>query len=142
MKYLKIEILVCVIILSVNSCSDTSQNKENIKYEDMMIRVAEIEIDPVYIKEYISTLKEESEASIRLESGVICIYPMFQKENPAEIRLLEVYASKAAYESHLQTPHFIHYKTTTLKMVKSLRLIEMEAIDEETMPEIFKKLNL
>jgi hypothetical protein len=26
-------------------------------------------------------------------------------------------------------------------MVKSLKLIDMQAIDEETMPEIFKKLN-
>jgi ribosomal protein S10 len=41
----------------------------------------------------------------------------------------------------LKTPHFQHYKTTTLKMVKYLRLVEMEAIDKETMVEIFAKLN-
>lgn len=64
---------------------------------------------------------------------------MHERENPTQIRLLEVYASKEAYESHLQTPHFQHYKTTTLPMVKSLKLIEMEAIDPETMPALFKK---
>jgi quinol monooxygenase YgiN len=66
---------------------------------------------------------------------------MFQKENPDEIRILEIYASKEAYESHLQTQHFKNYKKETGEMVKSLKLIDMQAIDEETMPEIFKKLN-
>ena len=65
---------------------------------------------------------------------------MYQKENPTRIRILEIYASKAAYEQHLKTPHFQKYKTTTLKMVKSLNLADMEVIDEKTMPLIFKKL--
>jgi quinol monooxygenase YgiN len=66
---------------------------------------------------------------------------MYQKENPAQIRILEIYANSEAYESHLKTPHFQIYKTTTLKMVRTLKLIDMEAIDEETMPEIFRKVN-
>ena len=66
---------------------------------------------------------------------------MFQNAYPTPIRLLEIYASEAAYESHLQTPHFQHYKTTTFNMVKSLRLIEMDSIDEESTPRIFKKLD-
>ena len=141
MKYLKLGILVFLIATYCNACTDMNQIKKESKSEDMMIRIAEIEIDSACLDEYISILKEESEASVRLEPGVICIYPMFQKEYPAQIRLLEIYASEEAYESHLQTPHFQHYKTTTLDMVKSLRLIEMEAIDEESMPRIFKKLD-
>jgi quinol monooxygenase YgiN len=66
---------------------------------------------------------------------------MFQKENPTEIRILEIYADKKAYESHLQTPHFKTYKTSTLNMVKSLRLIDMEPIDINAMHKIFKKLD-
>ena len=107
----------------------------------MLVRIAEIEIDSNYVKEYLIILKEEAEASVRLEPGVICIYPMFVKENPTSIRLLEIYASKEAYESHLQTPHFKHYKEATLKMVKDLKLIDMEAINTEAMPMIFRKLN-
>jgi quinol monooxygenase YgiN len=109
--------------------------------DDMIIRISEIGIDSVYLNEYIRILKEESEASVRLEPGVISIYPMFQKEDPTEIRILEIYANKKAYESHLQTPHFKIYKTSTLKMVKSLKLIEMKPIDKNTMPIIFKKLD-
>tara|TARA_Y100001933_G_scaffold264247_1_gene329044 strand:+ start:6156 stop:6587 length:432 start_codon:yes stop_codon:yes gene_type:complete len=105
----------------------------------MMVRIAELEIGADYLDEYLEILKEESEASLRLEPGVICIYPMFQKENPTQIRLLEIYANKEAYESHLKTPHFQKYKTTTAEMVKDLKLIDMEAIDPESMSMVFKK---
>ena len=109
--------------------------------EDIMVRIAEIEVEADYFDEYVSILKEEAEASVRLEPGVICIFPMFQKENPTQIRLLEIYADKAAYESHLQTPHFKNYKESTLPMVRSLQLVDMEAIDMETMASIFNKMN-
>jgi 4-carboxymuconolactone decarboxylase len=94
---------------------------------------------PGYLEEYAALLKEEAEASVRLEPGVISIFPMFQKDNPTEIRILEIYASQEAYEAHLQTPHFKKYKTMTLEMVKSLKVIDMEPLDTQTMGEVFKK---
>jgi quinol monooxygenase YgiN len=121
-----------LILLSFHSV--TAQNGK------MIIRISEITIDSNYLEAYKKILKEESAASLRLEPGVISIYPMYQKESPTQVRILEIYANKEAYESHLKTPHFQKYKTTTLKMVKSLKLIDMEAIDPETMPNIFRKL--
>lgn len=106
----------------------------------MMIRLSEIEIDSNYLQEYKNILRVEAQASVRLEPEVISIFPMYRKDNPTQVRILEIYASREAYESHLTTPHFQKYKTTTLKMVKSLRLIDMNAIDPETMPGIFSKL--
>ena len=132
-------LLVISIILLGNSCDNMKPKAFN--STEMIIRISEIGIDSIYLNEYIRILKDESESSVRLEPGVISIYPMFQKENPTEIRILEIYANKEAYESHLQTPHFKIYKTSTLKMVKSLKLIDMRAIDENTMDKIFKKLD-
>lgn len=108
--------------------------------EGMMVRISEIEIMPEFLEEYNSILKEEAAASVKIEPGVIAIFPMSYKESPTQIRIIEIYANKAAYQSHLQTPHFQHYKTTTLKMVKSLKLLDMESLDKETMLRIFKKL--
>ena len=108
---------------------------------DMIIRISEIGIDANYLEEYNKILQEEAEASVRLEPGVISIFPMYQKETLNQVRILEIYANKEAYESHLKTPHFQKYKTTTLKMVKSLKLIDMKAIDADTMSKIFYKLN-
>ncbi|OLY94638.1 Quinol monooxygenase YgiN [Cnuella takakiae] len=106
----------------------------------MLIRVSEIEIDSSALDAYKRILQEEAAASVRLEPGVISIYPMYQKDRPTQVRILEIYADRAAYEAHLKTPHFLKYKTTTQKMVKALRLLDMEAIDAETMPAIFRKL--
>lgn len=107
---------------------------------EMIIRISEIEIEPSFLNEYLDILNEEARESIRLEPGVISIFPMFQKENHNQIRILEIYADKSAYESHVKTPHFLKYKTTTIKMVTSLKLIDMEASDLITMEEIFKKI--
>jgi 4-carboxymuconolactone decarboxylase len=108
--------------------------------QDMMVRIAEIEILPEFQDEYNRILKEEAAASLEKEPGVLVIFPMNIKEHPTRIHILEIYADSSAYQSHLKTPHFQHYKTTTAKMVKSLKLVDMNALDQETMLEIFKKL--
>ena len=106
----------------------------------MMIRISEIEIDSNYLNEYNNILQKESRASVQLEPGVIAIYPMYQKEHPTQIRILEIYANRKAYELHLKTPHFHKYKTSTLKMVKTLKLVDMDNIDYQSMGEIFRKI--
>jgi quinol monooxygenase YgiN len=106
----------------------------------MVVRISEIEIDPNHLDEYNALLLEEAEASVRLEPGVISIFPMYQQQNPTEVRILEIYASVDAYRAHISTPHFQKFKTTTLHMVKSLKLIDMESIDPATMPRIFEKV--
>ncbi|MDC6387722.1 putative quinol monooxygenase [Maribacter sp. PR1] len=137
----KLGLLLVLLHLSLLSLGQSDDAlKADTDQRKMMVRIAELEIETDYLDEYLEILKEESEASLRLEPGVICIYPMFQKENPTQIRLLEIYASKEAYESHLKTPHFQKYKTTTAEMVKDLKLIDMEAIDPESMSMVFKKL--
>jgi quinol monooxygenase YgiN len=106
---------------------------------EIMVRVSEIEIVSSYLDEYKAILKEEAASSVRLEPGVIAIFPMYQKEHPTRVRILEIYADREAYESHLQTAHFQRYKTTTLGMVKSLKLVDMGVVDAETMSRIFRK---
>jgi len=106
---------------------------------ELMVRIAEIEIKPEHLEAYKAILQVEAAASVKLEPGVVAIFPMYEKEQSTRVRILEIYANKDAYEAHLKTPHFLHYKTETLKMVKSLRLAEMTPLDKETMSEIFMK---
>lgn len=70
---------------------------------------------------------------------ILCIFPMVMQEDLSQVRIVEIYRDEAAYQAHLQTPHFLEYKSSTLKMVKSLKLIEMDALDPEAMTYIFKK---
>ncbi|WP_395334497.1 antibiotic biosynthesis monooxygenase family protein [Novosphingobium sp. BL-8H] len=93
-----------------------------------MVRMAELEIDPAQLDAYKTILAEEQEASVRSEPGVIMLHSVAIAEDPTKIRLLEVYASKSAYQSHIRSPHFLKYKTSTEKMVRSLRLVDMTPI--------------
>ena len=92
--------------------------------QDQMVRLAKLVIDSMQLESYTAALKEEIEASVRLEPGVLTLYAVAEKNNPTHITILEIYADTNAYKAHLQTPHFIKYKTGTKEMVKSLELIE------------------
>jgi quinol monooxygenase YgiN len=92
------------------------------------VRIAELEIDPAQLEAYKAILAEEQEASVRLEPGVLMLHSVALNDQPNQIRLLEVYANRAAYEAHIKAPHFIKYKTSTENMVRSLRLVETKPI--------------
>ena len=93
-----------------------------------MVRIAEIEVDPHHLDDYKALLAEEIEASVRLEPGVIFLHAVSLQDAPTTIRVFECYANRAAYEHHLTTPHFLKYKSGTLHMVTSLRLLETDEI--------------
>ena len=95
---------------------------------EQVVRIAELEIDPAQIEPYRALLSEEIEASIDNEPGVLMLQAVSEKERPEQVRILEIYASREAYEAHLRTPHFLKYKDGTADMVKSLRLIDVEPI--------------
>lgn len=107
--------------------------------ETMIVRIAEIEVYPEYLEEYLSYANEVDRLSVEREPGVICLFPMQSAEDSTQIRILEIYASDAAYQAHLKTAHFQKYKQGTLHMVKSLKLPTMHPLDPATMNLIFKK---
>jgi quinol monooxygenase YgiN len=116
---LRILVLSVFILMSIFSIAQT--NKQ-------FVRLAIIKIDSLQLKGYNDFLKEEVEASIRLEPGVITLYAVAEKENPQHVTLLETYADSARYKSHIATPHFQKYKKGTMEMVKGLELIETNPI--------------
>ncbi len=139
---MKTNLALCLLVLTMLMCVSCDPKKPESTASDMMVRIAELEIEPSHFEEYKAILIEEAEASVRLEPGVISIFPMFEIENPTQIRILEIYANEEAYQSHLKTAHFEHYKTATAKMVISLNILDMDAMDTLMMSKIFKKLDL
>ena len=107
--------------------------------KNMIVRIAEIEVYPQYLKEYLEYANEVDRLSVEREPGVICLYPMQSAEDSTQIRILEIYASEEVYQNHLKTDHFQKYKQGTLHMVKDLKLPSMKPLDPETMKLIFKK---
>ena len=129
--------ILCALVAAVTMVAQEPATP--IKYETMIARLAEIEVYPEYLEEYLAYANEVDRLSVEREPGVICLFPMQSIENSTQIRILEIYASEEAYQSHLKTEHFQKYKQGTLHMVKSLRLPTMQPLDPETMKLIFCK---
>lgn len=93
-----------------------------------LVRLSKITVDPAQLDAYNAFLKEEIEASMRLEPGVLTLYATAEKNAPNKVTILEIYADRPAYESHLKTPHFQKYKQGTLSMVKDLELVDVKPL--------------
>lgn len=93
-----------------------------------IVRLAELQIVPAQLDAYLKLLREEIEASVRLEPGVLTLNAVALKNSPDHIRLMEIYADQTAYEAHLKSPYFAKYKTATATMVRSLTLYETTPI--------------
>ena len=115
---LAFSILIITILIFVFCGQASVQNK------NQMVRLAKLVIDSTQLENYNVLLREEIEASVRVEPGVLTLYAVAEKNNPTHITILEIYADTVAYKLHLQTPHFIKYKNGTKDMVKSLELVE------------------
>jgi quinol monooxygenase YgiN len=93
-----------------------------------VVRMADLEIDPAQLDGFKAAVKEEMEISVRVEPGVLAIYAVAEKDNPAKLRFFEMYADEAAFKSHIESPHFQKFRAVTKDMVVSRKLIEMVPI--------------
>jgi quinol monooxygenase YgiN len=116
-------ILGASVLASVLSVPATAQESRE-KY----VQVAEIEVDPSHLDAYRAAVKEQIEAAIRLEPGVLVLYAVADKDRPTRVTVFEVYRDIDAYRSHLEAAHFKKYKTATEKMVISLKLVQTTPI--------------
>lgn len=107
--------------LNVIKYTETEQTDVN---RNNMVRLSRITVNPEYLEEYNAYLKEEIEASMRIETGVLTLYAVSEKEMPNKITILEIYADTDAYKKHIQTPHFQKYKQGTINMVQELELLD------------------
>lgn len=91
--------------------------------DNRFVQLAEIKVDHKWIAAYQAALRREIAATMRLEPGVLSLYAVAHRDDPSSITILEIYASRDAYEAHRQSMSFKTYKAETAHMVQSLRLI-------------------
>jgi quinol monooxygenase YgiN len=117
-----LSVLIIFMLSIFSPHSAAAQDKNNV------VRIAKLVIDSAQLQNYMAALKEHAETAVRVEPGVLTLYAVAEKNNPTHITVFEIYADAAAYQAHLQTPHFKKYKSTTKDMVKSLELVETTPI--------------
>lgn len=92
--------------------------------EGVVVRIADLTIDPAQLEAYKAAVKEEMDDAVRMETGVLAIYAVSIKGKPNQIRFTEIYASEQAYLVHRETPHFKRYFEATKKMITARELFE------------------
>jgi len=118
--------LVLILFVFFVGCKASAQDNKV-----QMVRLAKLVIDSVQLENYYLLLKEEIEASIKIEPGVLTLYAVSEKDRPTHITILEIYASVDAYKKHILTPHFLKYKNGTKDMVKYLELVDVNPLVPE-----------
>jgi quinol monooxygenase YgiN len=131
-KLLIVTSFIFIIVVTIVSAQTLAQ-QDNRKF-----RIAKIEVYPAYLNQYKAALAEHAKTAVQVEPGVLALQAVYDKVNPTMITVFEVYASEEAYQAHLKAPHFLKYKNGTLKMVKSLELIEVTPITIEIKPELMR----
>jgi len=126
-KQLFLTAFIFMMMLTAGHLTGFAQAQDHRK-----IRIAKIEVFPKYLEEYRLALAEHAKVAVKVEPGVIALQAVYEKANPAQVTVFEIYASEEAYQQHLKTAHFLKYKSGTLKMVKSLQLIEVAPIALES----------
>ena len=79
---------------------------------------------PAQLENFKAAIKESVETSVRVEPGVLVLYAVAEKDDPTRFRVFEIYTDAEAYRTHLETPHFKKFRTTTENMVKSRKLFD------------------
>lgn len=113
--------LILILFTMVSLANQPSFAQDKSPY----VRIAKIIIDSAQIESYNTALKIHAEAAVSKEPGVLTLYGVYDKKEPTHVTVFEIYASVDAYNSHIQTLHFLKYKTTVKDMVKSLVLTDV-----------------
>ena len=100
----------------------------NAQDRNNMYRIAKIKVAASQLDKYTAALKEQMNAAIQLEPGVLSYTAVADKKDATLITIFEVYASVEAYQSHVLTPHFKKYKETVKDMVLSLELTDIDLV--------------
>ncbi len=117
-------ILALLVLQAVPALAEDTKMPAN----ENFVRLSLITVDPARLDEYKAYLKEGVTASMSKEPGVLVLYPTTRKDAPNVFTILEIYANRAAYESHIKSAHFQKYKQGTLDMVQSLELVDVDPL--------------
>lgn len=88
------------------------------------VRIAHLKIKPDQLNAFTAAIREEMRDALRFEPGVLAIYAVADRSDPAKIMFFEIYASEEAYQAHRNTLHFIKYFETTKDMIEDRVLVE------------------
>jgi quinol monooxygenase YgiN len=87
-----------------------------------VVRLAELEIDAAQAETFRAASREHIQAALAAEPGMLAMHAVAQKDDPTRIRVLEIYVDAGVYRTHVQAPHFGHFRSATQGMIRQRTL--------------------
>ena len=78
----------------------------------MYILIVNLEIKPEHRNAFIEAMLDDAKGSVEHEPGCLRFDVLQNQEDPNKICLYEVYRDKAAFEAHLEAPHYLRWRDT------------------------------
>lgn len=97
--------------------------------ETSVVRIARLHIKADHLPQFTALVREEMEAALRVEPGVLAIYAVADKNDATRLTFFEIYTNEEAYQVHRKTPHFKKYIEGTRNMVLSRDLMEAVPVE-------------
>lgn len=86
------------------------------------VRLAFLEVYPAHVAAFASAARTLGQASVQREPGCLALYAVADPQAPGRITVFELYRDEAAYQTHLQSPHFAAFRAATDAIVLSRQL--------------------
>lgn len=103
-------------------------NLSGAESKELFIRLIKMEIVSSETAAFNKLATKVMVPGIEEERGVLMMYGLAEKTNPTRVSILEVYENPDAYNKHLRTTHFLTYKEKSKKIVRSLKVTDVDSI--------------
>ncbi len=78
----------------------------------MHVLLVTIQIKPEHRQAFIESMLDDARGSVLDEPGCLRFDVLQDSQDPNKIYLYEAYRDEAAFQAHLQAPHFIRWRDT------------------------------
>ena len=93
-----------------------------------IIRIFEMQIKPESVEQFKQLGEHNIRQSVNTEAGVLAMYVLTDKQDPAKFYIVEAYADEVAYQAHRNSAHFQAWLNGAKDMIVSRKVIETDPV--------------
>jgi quinol monooxygenase YgiN len=80
-------------------------------FEEVAVHVivAKIQMKPEFREKFLELMLDDARGSVENEPGCLQFSVVQDEKDPSQILLFEIYRDRAAFEAHMQMPHYLRW---------------------------------
>jgi quinol monooxygenase YgiN len=93
---------------------------------DGFVILVEFNLKPGCLEPFTAAVRENAALSVRDEPGCRRFDVLTPRDGSERIVLYEIYDGRAAFDAHLETPHYARFKEATQEMIAGRVMLECD----------------